>query len=168
MNLRIEPLSRNHNREGFDSGNDELNHYLLTTARQHNQKGISRTFVLIDNENDAEILGFFTLVACEISPDNLPRKFSKKYPSRAPASRLGRLAVAKHRQRQGLGTIMLTDAMDKVLQVAENIGIIGFFVDAKDENAAAFYHRFGFIHLLDNPLELFLPLETIRHALEVE
>jgi len=54
--------------------------------------------------------------------------------------------------------------MDRVLRVAEHLGIIGFFVDAKDVEAAMYYKQFGFIPLPDNSLELFLPLATIRQA----
>lgn len=162
--LRIETLSRNHNRTEFDCGNVELNRYLQKIARQHFNKGISRTFVLIDDTEPIEILGYFTLASCEVLVDKLPRKYAKKYPTRAPAAKLARLAVTKNRQRQGLGTHMMIDAIERVIKVSEHLGIIGFFVDAKDNAAKAFYEQFGFVSLPDNPLELFLPLTTIKKA----
>ena len=64
MVLKIEPLTRDHDREAFDCGNNELNQYLKKTARQHTEKGISRTFVLVDESRASEILGFFTLTSC--------------------------------------------------------------------------------------------------------
>lgn len=164
MSLKIELLTRAHDRQGFDCGSIDLNRYLRNTARQHSEKGISRTFVLVDDENPSEILGFFTLASCEILVEKLPRKYAKKYPARAPAAKLARLAVAKHMQKKGLGTHMMLNAMDRILRVAEHLGIIGFFVDAKDNEAAMYYQQFGFIPLPDNPLELFLPLATIRQA----
>jgi len=162
--LRIETLSRSHDRAGFDCGNDDLNQYLQKIARQHLEKGISRTFVLIDDDTPTEIIGFFTLVSCEILVEKLPRKYAKKYPSKAPAAKLARLAVAKKRQRQGLGTHMMVNAIERILKVSEHLGIIGFFVDAKDENAKTYYQNFGFIPLPDNPIELFLPLATLKKA----
>ena len=162
--LKIETVSRDHNRSGFDCGNDALNQYLKKIARQHLNKGISRTFVLVDDNMPTEVLGFFTLVSCEIFVDKLPRKYAKKYPSKAPAAKLARLAVAKDRQRQGLGTHMMINAVERVIRVSQNLGIIGFFVDAKDNKAKAYYEQFGFIQLPDNPLELFLPLATLRNA----
>ena len=162
--LKIETVSRDHNRSGFDCGNDALNQYLKKIARQHLNKGISRTFVLVDDNIPTEILVFFTLVSCEIFVDKLPRKYAKKYPSKAPAVKLARLAVAKDRQRQGLGTHMMINAVEQVIRVSQNLGIIGFFVDAKDNEAKAYYEQFGFIQLPDNPLELFLPLATLRNA----
>lgn len=164
MPLKIEPVSRSHNRRSFDCGRPELNQYLENTARQQSEKGISRTFVLVDDANPSEILGFFTLTACEILVEKLPPRFAKKYPLRASAAKLARLAVALSRQKQGFGTYLMLDAMERILFVAEHMGIIGFFVDAKDEDSAGYYRQFGFIPLPDNPLELFLPIATIRKA----
>ena len=67
--LRIELLSRGHDRQGFRCGERDLDDYLKRTARQHNDKGISRTFVLVDSEEPSDILGFFTLASCEVVTD---------------------------------------------------------------------------------------------------
>lgn len=111
-------------------------------------------------------MGFFTLASCEIRADKLPRKYAKKYPSIATAAKLARLAAARERQRQGLRTHMMINAIERIITVSENLGIIGFFVDAKNENAKAYYEQFGFIPLPGNPLELFLPLATLRQVYE--
>lgn len=66
----ITPLDRSHNRSGFDCGVPDLNAFLRATARQHGQKGISRTFVLTDGTPD--ILGFFSLALCEAVLEELP------------------------------------------------------------------------------------------------
>jgi len=164
--LKIEPLTKNHNRSEFDCGNDELNRYLQRTARQHLEKGISKTFVLIDDYNPNKILGYHTLAACEIHVEKLPRKYSQKYPSKVPAAKLARLAVSTIKQRQGYGTIMMVNAVERILLVSKHLGIIGFFVDAKNEAAKGYYKKFGFISLPDNPLELFLPIATLQQAYE--
>jgi GNAT superfamily N-acetyltransferase len=163
--LRIEPLSRRHDREGFDCGNPDLNDYLRHTARQHTDKGLSRTEVLIDDGTPAEILGYVTLTLAEIITDTLPPRYAKKYPVKAHGVKLARLAVARSRQRQGLGAQMMIHAVRRALQVAGAAGIIGFFVDAKDAAAGRYYRRVGFIPLPDDPQKLFLPLATLRQAL---
>lgn len=167
MPLRIEPIGRSHNRRSFDCGNLDLNQYLQNTARQQGGKGISRTFVLVEDDDPTEILGFFTLTACDIIVEKLPPRFAKKYPLRASAAKLARLAVATSRQNQGFVAFMMLNAMERVVLIAEHLGIIGFFVDAKDEGPAGYYRQFGFIPLPDNPLELFLPIATLRKALSV-
>ena len=40
---------------------------------------------------------------------------------------------------------MMAEAMQRTLSVAENIGIIGIFVDAKNQSAREYYEQFGFI-----------------------
>jgi GNAT superfamily N-acetyltransferase len=163
--LRIESLSRQHDREGFDCGNPNLNDYLRHTARQHTDKGLSRTEVLVDDEAPEEILVYVTMSLAEIITDTLPPRYAKKYPAKAYGVKLARLAVARSRQRHGLGALMMVHAMRRALQVADSAGIIGLFVDAKDEAASRYYRRFGFIALPDDPSKLFLPLATLRQAL---
>jgi GNAT superfamily N-acetyltransferase len=164
--LKIETISKKHDRAKFDCGVDQLNNYLQRIARQHLNKGMSRTFVLIDERRPTNILGFYTLAACEIFVEKLPRKYSKKYPSKAPAAKLARLALAKNNQRQGSGGLMMASAIERVLMVSKNLGIIGFFVDAKNESAKQYYEQFGFIPLPDDPLELFLPIATLHQVYE--
>ena len=165
--LKVELLSRAHDRASFDCGSEALNVYLRQTARQHTERGISRTFVLAD-ETAAEpkpILGFFTLNICQLRAEQLPPELARKLPREISGLKLGRLAIARDRQRQGLGGVLLVAAMRKVIEVFESAGGIGLFVDAKDEAARSYYERFGFIPLSDEPLQLFLPLQSLREAL---
>ncbi len=162
--FEIAPLTRLHDRRRFDCGVSELNHYLQNTARQHGTKGIARTFVLVNDQEPGVILGYYTLCACEVVTEKMPRKHAKKYPPKAPAAKLARLAVDKGQQNKGLGSFLMVDAFNKILSASKILGIIGFFVDAKDQTAKKFYLRYGFIELPDDPLELYLPMETLAAA----
>lgn len=162
--LKIEELTKKHDRIKFDCGVEELNQYLRNRARQHLVKGISRTFVVVEEEQPHEILGFFTLAFNEIQAEELPAKYAKQYPSKVPASKLGRLAVSKKCQRQGLGKYMMINAIERTLLISKNIGIIGFFVDAKDREAQKYYDQFGFVPMPSNDLQLFLPLTKLQQA----
>lgn len=164
--VRIELLDRRHRREDFDWGSPELNDYLRHTARQHTDKDLSRTEVLVDNGAPEVILGYVTMSLAEIVTDDLPPRYAKKYPAKAHGVKLARLAVTTSRQRQGLGALMMVHAMRRALQVADSTGIIGLFVDAKDEVASRYYRRFGFLPLPDDPHKLFMPLTTLRQALD--
>jgi GNAT superfamily N-acetyltransferase len=159
--IRLEELNRFHNRAGFDCGIEELNEFLNNFARQNLKKGISRTFVLIEENIPKKILGYYTLSVFEIFAEKLPHKFAKKYKGRIPAVKLARLAVAKGLQKQGLGKCMIINAIKRVITISEHAGVIGLFVDAKNEDAKKYYLKFGFIPLPDHLLELFLPLATL-------
>jgi GNAT superfamily N-acetyltransferase len=162
--LIIRPLDVTHNRAGFDCGVLALNDFLCKTARQHREKGLSNTFVLLESENTHVILGFFTLSFLEVDYISIPGKYSRHLPksSHLPAAKLARLAVDKLYQGKGYGAVMLADAIKRVISTtSESGGIVGFFVDAKDEQASRFYLRFSFIPLHNKPMSLFLPLQTL-------
>ena len=166
--LRVELLDATHDRAGFDCGVEPLNRYLQQIARQHIAKGISKTFVLVDEHaaTPKPVLGFFTISLCQVLAAHLPAKWARKLPDQIPAMRLGRLAVARTRQGGGYGKALLVETLRRIARVAEIAGGIGLFVDAKDEAAAAFYARFGFEPTPSAPLTLFMPAETIRRIAE--
>ena len=162
--LKVELLDATHDRGGFDCGVEPLNRYLQQIARQHIAKGISKTFVLVDERAAAPkpVLGFFTISLCQVLGQQVPAKWAKKLPEQIPAMRLGRLAVAQMQQGAGYGKALLVEALHRIARVADLAGGIGLFLDAKDEAAATFYARFGFEPTPSGPLTLFMPTETIR------
>jgi len=160
--FNLEPLGEHHDRAGFDCGVEPLNRYLQQIARQHEAKGIAKTYVLVEDGEKNAIAGFFTLTYCQVEGGLLPPALARKLPQQIPAMRLGRLAVSLPRQRQGIGHMLLASAL-RIVERAEKIaGGVGLFVDAKDEAAAAYYAQFGFVPLDGSPLTLFLPIQTIR------
>jgi len=162
---RIELLAKSHDREAFDCGSVPLNTFLKQTARQHAERGISRTFVLVEEEEPKRILGFFALNLCQLQADTLSPEEAKRLPRTVPGVRLGRLAAAKELQRQGIGATLLVGAMRKFIEIFDTAGGIGLFVDAKDQQAKRYHEQFGFVSLPSNELELFLPVKSIQEAL---
>jgi ribosomal protein S18 acetylase RimI-like enzyme len=161
----IVALARTHDRSRFDCGIPELNFFLKATARQHSDKGISRTFVLSEQERSTTILGYFTLTLCEVRMEHLPSAYTKNYPQHGlPAVRLARLAVSLKYQGKGYGGLLLAEAIHRTVLIAEQAGLIGLFVDAQNEQARTFYEKYGFILLPGHELQLFLPVETLRLA----
>ena len=165
---KIEALGKDHDRERFDCGSEPLNLYLRQTARQHADKGISRTYVIVDESASLPkpILGFFTLNICQIKSETLGPAESRRLPRDVAGIKLGRLAVAKQYQRQGIGKVLLVAAMAKFIEIFNVAGGIGLFVDAKDEQAKLYYEQFGFISLPSSEFELFLPVKTIQEIVK--
>ena len=118
-------------------------------------------------ENRATIRGYYTLSAYSVLLPDLPRELTKKLPRypNVPAALLGRLAVDRSCQRQGLGEHLMLDAMSKVLTHAEAMGTVVFVVDAKHERSAAYYQAHGFVAFPSAPLRLLMHLDTIAKAL---
>ena len=156
--LSIQPLTGRHDRSAFESGSAQLDAWLRETARQHQRRGISKTFVAVADDAPSRILGFYALTACEVLTEELPPDLAKKLPRKIPGIRLGRLAVDRSVQGQGLGELLLVDVIARARYVLEHVGVHALFVDAKDESAAAFYRKYGFRPLPSDPLRLVLPL----------
>ena len=159
----IEPLTSRHNRRDFSCGVEALDTYLQRFARQHAAANVSRTYVAADG---TAILGFYSLAMSAIRRDNLPAKHLSRFPNfPLPVARLARLAVDARHQRQGLGELLLADALHRCLRLSEEIGMIGVVVDAKDEAAAAFYRHYGFVTLQAQPSRLFVPMRLVAQLL---
>jgi ribosomal protein S18 acetylase RimI-like enzyme len=75
------------------------------------------------------------------------------------------LAVSRQHQKKGYGELLLANAVSRTRLIAEQAGLIGLFVDAKDDAAKRFYERYGFLNIPEHPLQLFLPIKTILTAI---
>lgn len=166
--MQVVLLTHDHDRAGFDCGVPELNRFLKATARQHIDKGISRTFVLVNEKYPKVILGFFSLTICEVNAKDIPAAYSKKYPSQhsLPAVRLARLAVSVKDQGKRYGEALLGEAVQRTATIAKHADLIGLFVDAKNENAKQFYQKYGFVCIEERSLKLFLPVKTLLEGVE--
>lgn len=158
--MEIHPLKNQHQTDHFTCGDSDLDNWLRRIAKQHLRKGISRTFVALPDPESTEILGFYSLTVGEAEASDLPRNLSRSLPRKIPMAMLGRLAVASEAQGQGLGGMLLVDALRRIVRVAAQVGIALILVDAKHEKAAAFYRHFGFQPLPDTPLRLAMSVAT--------
>jgi GNAT superfamily N-acetyltransferase len=128
---------------------------------------VSKAFVLPGSVEAGEpiVLGYYTLSmallgsseASSVLRTRLPR-----YPM--PVALIGRLAVHELARGRWLGELLLGDAFDRVVALADQIGCLGVVVDAKDEEAERFYLKYAFTSVdeTSSPKRMFLPLESLR------
>jgi len=103
-----------------------------------------------------------------LAPHHDRRTFSSGQPlpqHHIPAVHLGRLAVDESMQGQGLGGDLLFHALLTAAKISEHVGVYAVDVFAINAKAAAFYQRFGFLPLNDDPFHLFLPVKLVRQLL---
>jgi len=162
----FEKLSRDFDRDDFDCGIESLNEFLKRYALQNLKKNISVTMVAVSEENRKKVLGYYSVSMAQVSFEELPADLSKGIPRYypVPAMRIGKLAVDRTAQGVGLGGELLRDVLLRALDLSREIGTGIVLVDAIDANAKRFYERYGFVSLLDLPLSLVLPVETIAEA----
>ena len=169
LDWREEPIGRHHDRKSFDCGVEDLNAYLRRYARQNHESGGAKTFVAVSETEPARILGFYTISPGAIAFANVPETLTRKLGRYdVPVFRLGRLAVDRSVQGQGLGGDLLLAAGVRALAVAAEVGGVALAIDAKDRSAVRWYERFGAVSLLDDPLKLILPLAVIAEAVSSE
>ena len=161
-------IAKHHDRKGFDCGQSDLNVFLAQHARKAHENSISKTYVAVDAENDTTVHGFYTLSPAQIEFHRVPdvaRPVGGRYP--VGGFRLGRLAVSKALQGRGLGGQLLIAAAVRCMRASAEMGGTALIIDAKDEQAAAWYCLYGAVPLNDAPLSLLLPYTLMKVALEV-
>jgi GNAT superfamily N-acetyltransferase len=154
----IEPLSPTHDRTAFDCGEPSLDDFLKRFARQNDEKGLSRTYVAV-LPDEPKIYGYYSLSSGAIRFDTMPEKLPR-YP--VPVIHLARLAVDRSAKGQGLGKILLLDALKRAVSVCKQLGTYAVEVYALNDAARDFYLKYGFATLLDDERHLYLTMKAIR------
>jgi GNAT superfamily N-acetyltransferase len=161
----IEPFGKAHERSAFACGKPSLDDFIRTRVSQYEKRRLGKTFVAVP-EGEKRVIGYYTLAAGAVTFEHLPTEASRKLPKHPiPVILLARLAVDHSAQGQRLGEGLLLDALQRSLDLSGNLGAYAVEVDALDDSAVAFYVKYGFTPLLDNPRHLYLPLATIEKVL---
>ncbi|MBS0201528.1 MAG: GNAT family N-acetyltransferase [Planctomycetes bacterium] len=161
----IEPFGKAHDRSAFTCGKPPLDDFIRTRVSQYEKRRLGKTFVAV-SEGEKRVIGYYTLAAGAVMFEHLPNEASRKLPKHpVPVILLARLAVDQPVQGKRLGEGLLLDALQRSLDLSDSLGLHAVEVDAVDDSAVAFYVKYGFAPLLDNPKHLYLPLATIEKVL---
>lgn len=148
-----------HDRSGFDSGEPSITDYVRKHARQWSDKGLAACYVYSDESG--AIIGYYTISASSINPSELSALQQKTLPRSIsiPAILLGRLGVDVRYQQQGIGSMLVTDALKRALssEIAWNV----FVVDALNDRARRWYESMGFVVIIERPVRLAMPRQTV-------
>jgi len=125
---------------------------------------VARVFVASDNE--LGVIGFYSLSSFTLSIEDLPAEVGRKLPhyDAIPAALIGRLARDVRVRGQGVGELLLADAIRRCLAAATSLAVFAIIVDAKDHAAVAFYKAYGFVQFPLRPTRLFLTLAVAAAA----
>ncbi|WP_104992630.1 GNAT family N-acetyltransferase [Deinococcus sp. NW-56] len=161
--FRVVPFSPDYDARAFESLNEHLTAYLREGRLQRDLKtGQAAVFLMVDEAD--RVQGYYTLTSAsvprqEVFSGTQARKFP--YPQVA-VTLLGRVAIHRDLRGQGIGTDLILHALRQAARAAETVASYAVILDAKNEKVAALYARLGFIPFRDQPLKLFLPMNTIR------
>jgi len=162
MSFKTVALNSAHNKKDFLCGKTPLDNYIRVQVSQDIKRKLSVCFVHTDD--DSNVIGYYTLSNDSIPHELLPEEMKKKMPpayKHLPATLLGRLAVDENHKGKRVGELLLIDALKKAYEISSSqIGSMAVVVDPIDEEATAFYTKYGFIELPDSK-KMFLPMKTI-------
>jgi predicted GNAT family N-acyltransferase len=158
----IDPLGKEHDRDAFQCGTEELDRYLRQQAGQEGRRHVATSFVLIEPP-EAQIIGYYTLSSASVDHDTWPLEIAQKLPRypQMPVTLLGRLAVDGNHRGAGHGERLLMDALHRSWQVSRQVASMAVIVDAIDVKAREFYEAFDFVVFPDQERRLFLPMATV-------
>jgi GNAT superfamily N-acetyltransferase len=162
-----EPIAKLHRRQDFDCGDPGMNVFLQRYARQSHDQGASKTFCAIDDADAGRILGFYTVAPSSIEREQVPPAFTRGL-SRHDVSgyRLARVATDLSVAGHGLGSLLVAHAALRCVRAAIEVGGILLIIDAKNEQAAAWYGRLGAHRLPEFPLTLVMPRAPFQAAFD--
>ena len=160
MDFSFAQLAKSHDRSGFRCGESALDDWFRKRAGQDERRNIARVFVALDD--DARVAGFYSLSAFTLELDQVPEAIAAKLPryDKIPAALIGRLARDERFRGQGIGELLVADAITRILAAAQELAVFAIVVDAKNEAASAFYRSFGFVSFPVHPERLFMPTST--------
>jgi GNAT superfamily N-acetyltransferase len=156
------PIADQHQIAGFNSGVPVIDGWLKRRTRANQVSGASRTFVICA---DDIVVGYYAIAAGGVNAAVAAGRFRRNMPEPIPVAVLGRLAVDRAYQIQGLGRALFRDCGLRVIQAAETIGIRGILVHAISEEAKRFYLAIGFSQSPLEPMTLMITLADLRESL---
>jgi GNAT superfamily N-acetyltransferase len=153
-----QPITEDHDRSQFESGNESLDRWLERDALRAHRAGISRTTVWTAPDSRA-VVASHAVAPTQIARVDLPsRSLSAGY-SMVPGYLIGRLALDQTLHGQGLGTQLLLDALERIVDAADKAGGRVIVVDAIDDTAHRFYSHHGF-RAIEHSSRLVMKLAT--------
>ena len=155
-------LDNGHNLTGFESGYDSLDHWLCKTALKDQVNNGSKIWVVCSG---GRVVGYYALATGSIERSTAPSSIARQMPNPVPVIVLGRLAIDRAFQDQGLGSALLKDALLRTLQVSAHVGVKAVLVHAIDDSARRFYRRYNFKESRIDEYTLMLSIKDIADSL---
>jgi GNAT superfamily N-acetyltransferase len=155
------PFQATHDISRFDCGKVPLNDWLRDAALKSEGR-TARCYVVVQRN---AVVGFYCLAAGAVQHHGAPRKLRRNSPDPIPVVIIGRLAVDRTLQGNGIGRGMLKDALSRITKASELVGARAVIVHAVDHEAVPFYARYGFRAFPMGNQTLFLTIDDIIKAL---
>lgn len=143
MNLRSERFDpERHQVDEFTCGEPSLDAWLRDQAAAATARRTARTWAWTNGEH--AVVGYYALAAHKVAREAVPGKVGRGGPVEIPAVLLARLGLSESTRGQGLGPVLVADAMQRVVDATRTVAARVVAVDALHERVAQFYETLGF------------------------
>jgi GNAT superfamily N-acetyltransferase len=164
----VEPICSDHLLAGFDCGSVAQSQWLTKYALQSHRAGSSRVYVVRDShEPNRRVIGYYALAAGSVAPADAPRRLIQGAGGyHQPVVILTRLGVDHQAQGTGLGRALVVDALYRIAQASEVIGVRALLIHCETPAARDFYLRLAkFDTSPTDPMHLLLLMKDLRRAI---
>ncbi|MGL4743131.1 MAG: GNAT family N-acetyltransferase [Dermatophilaceae bacterium] len=143
MGLRSERFDPDRHEVGeFTCGEASLESWLREQATPAAARRTTRTWVWTDQHG--AVVGYYALAAHKVARADIPGPVGRGGPVEIPAVLLARLALAESLRGQGLGAVLVADALRRVVDATQVVAARLVVVDARHDRVAQFYETLGF------------------------
>lgn len=164
-----ERLGQHHDLSPFLNGSHPALDEWLKRHALHSEGLSARTYVVCAEDTPSRVVGYYAISTAMERRIALPSaKLRRETPEEVPLLLIGRLAVDRMWQGQGLGSTLLSDALARCLAASEIAGVRAVVVHAIDDAAASFYEAHGFLISPLGDRVLLMPMEIVRAHLRRE
>jgi ribosomal protein S18 acetylase RimI-like enzyme len=163
-----ELLSGEHETDDFSCGHESLDEWLKETALKSSETGDARTYVVVSNEplDPGRVVGYYCISTGAFARSSAGGKLSRNAPKEIPTVVIGRLAVDTEFQDEGIGSTLIVDALERILQAASVVGARAVMVNPINERAREFYLASGFTQVNGDPTTLYMLTKDVRASFE--
>jgi GNAT superfamily N-acetyltransferase len=162
--VRSEPYDPSqHDASGFDSGEPSLDVWLREQAPAAARRGLARTWVWVDVQG--RVIAYYALAAHKVARQEVPSRLGRGGPAEIPAVLLAKLALSRPLHGQGLGPVLVADALKRVVEAIRLVAARLVVVDALNDDVARFYETLGF-RRVPGALRLVQRIADIEAAVE--
>ncbi|MDR1449609.1 MAG: GNAT family N-acetyltransferase [Propionibacteriaceae bacterium] len=131
---------------------------------QSRRRDTAATWVIADRA--MAVIGYIALAMTAVDAAAAPERLRRQAPDPIPALLIGRVAVDRRVQGEGVGTALVAHALATAIELQEKAAFRAVVVDAAGPAAARWWQRFGFDPLVPGDSRLFLPSGDVARTLQ--
>lgn len=170
-NYRVVRIFDDADLTSFACGEAAFDTWLANHAKTAVRAGVCAVYLLMEiDDSRARVVGYYAINPTQIARADTPTSFSRGWPERIPAWKIGKLAIhsdLRLDRASEWGRHLLRDALERIIRLSDEAGGKVIVVDAAHPSLLRFYTRNGFTWTgVEGDLSCFMKVSTARRHLQ--